>query len=259
MKEKQFNYVYLTTNLINGKQYVGDHSTNNLNDHYLGSGIYFDKAILKYGKENFSKQILEQFNTKECSFDAQEKYINEYNTLIPNGYNISPKGGSKYQGSCSEETKKKLSKIWKGRKHSEESKLKMGRPGRKHSEESKKKMSESQKGKIISEETKKKMSESHKGILKGRKASNETKNKLSKLRKGKPSPNKGKKMSEEAKLKISIAKKGKKLSEEHKKNISINNGMRNKGYLVSGERNGMYQKCIKKMLPTKVGANGDMV
>ena len=96
--EKKFNFVYLTTNLINGKQYVGDHASNDLDSwktkNYLGSGHYLYYAIKKYGRDNFKKEILEQYNTRQEAFDAQEKYINEYNTLVPNGYNISPKGGA---------------------------------------------------------------------------------------------------------------------------------------------------------------------
>ena len=47
MKEKKYNYVYITTNLENKKQYVGDHSTNNINDGYLGSGKILWKSIEK--------------------------------------------------------------------------------------------------------------------------------------------------------------------------------------------------------------------
>lgn len=48
-----YHIVYETTNLINGKIYRGVHSTNNINDGYLGSGIKFGRALKKYGKSNF--------------------------------------------------------------------------------------------------------------------------------------------------------------------------------------------------------------
>jgi hypothetical protein len=90
---KKFNYVYVTINLINGKRYIGDHSTDNLDDGYMGSGDLICEAFKKYGKENFKKEILQEFKTKRESFAAQEKYIIEYNTLEPNGYNLHRKGG----------------------------------------------------------------------------------------------------------------------------------------------------------------------
>lgn len=107
--EKKYNYVYITTNLINGKQYVGDHSSDKLNDNYIGSGKIIKSAIKTYGKENFKREILEYFANKQDAFDAQERYINEFNTLSPNGYNISPKGGGQVNGGISEETKKQIS------------------------------------------------------------------------------------------------------------------------------------------------------
>ena len=109
IKEKKYNYVYVTTNLIDGNQYIGDHSTNKLNDGYLGSGIILQKSIEKYGKENFEKNIIEFFDTKQEAFDAQGKWIDEYNTVRPYGYNISPKGGHQCNGGFNEETKKQIS------------------------------------------------------------------------------------------------------------------------------------------------------
>ena len=107
MEEKLFNFVYITTNSINGKRYVGDHATDDLNDGYLGSGIYFQNALNEYKAENFRREILELFSTKQEAFDAQQKYIDKYDTLKPNGYNLSPKGGLHVKGCHSEETKKK--------------------------------------------------------------------------------------------------------------------------------------------------------
>jgi len=93
-KYKKYNIVYITTNLINRKQYVGDHSTDNLNDKYLGSGKLIGKAIKKYGKENFTREILEECRTKSAAFQLQEKYIKKFNTQVPNGYNLNKSGGS---------------------------------------------------------------------------------------------------------------------------------------------------------------------
>lgn len=115
---KKYHYCYITTNLINGKQYVGDHSTNNLDDGYLGSGTGLKLAIKKYGKEKFKKEILEFLDNKNDAFDAQIGFINEYDTLAPNGYNISPHGGYGVNNSeLNESTKKKLSELRMGDKN----------------------------------------------------------------------------------------------------------------------------------------------
>ena len=57
--------IYETINILNGKRYIGKHATNNINDNYLGSGLYLNNAINKYGRENFSKKILFQFETED--------------------------------------------------------------------------------------------------------------------------------------------------------------------------------------------------
>lgn len=116
-----YHYVYIITNLVNGKQYVGDRSCKCLpeKDPYLGSGKYLKKSQIKYGFKKFKKEILELFETREEAYSSQEKYINNYNTLIPNGYNISPKGGLGVPDSFHhEETKMKIGKAHKGIKKS---------------------------------------------------------------------------------------------------------------------------------------------
>lgn len=81
--------IYLITNLTSGKQYVGRSKHNN--PEYFGSGTYLNKAIEKYGKENFKKEIL--IGSKEiASFEEQmlleSTCILSLNTLYPNGYNL---------------------------------------------------------------------------------------------------------------------------------------------------------------------------
>jgi len=112
------HYVYLTTNLITGQQYVGDHTINpNEKKYYLGSGTKIKEAVNEYGENNFFKEILEWFDTRKDACKAQEKYIRFYKTHISQGgYNISFTGGTSENGRHCEETKQKISLSNKTRK-----------------------------------------------------------------------------------------------------------------------------------------------
>lgn len=58
-KQKQYHYIYKTTNKITGRYYYGMHSTNDLHDGYLGSGKRLRYSINKYGENAHVKCILE--------------------------------------------------------------------------------------------------------------------------------------------------------------------------------------------------------
>ncbi len=86
--------IYKTTNIVNGKYYIGKHKTDNLNDGYLGSGKLLKRAIKKYGIENFVKEIL-----LEC-FSEEEMNLAERIMVVPDStnYNLCEggKGGWSY-------------------------------------------------------------------------------------------------------------------------------------------------------------------
>lgn len=69
--------IYKTTNSINGKIYVGYHETDNLNDDYLGSGKILKRAISKYGKEKFQKEILYVFPTRDEALLKEAEIVDE--------------------------------------------------------------------------------------------------------------------------------------------------------------------------------------
>jgi len=231
--------VYITNNLINNKQYIGDHTTKNINDSYLGSGLLIKKAIKKYGKENFQKEILKICKTKKEAFDKQKKYIKEYNTLIPNGYNISPKGGHNVKGCFSDESKKKISdslkKTYKNNPELAEN-IRRKITGRKLSEEIKKSLKgrkSHRKGLLLKEEYGDKSEEIRKKLKKPK--SKEHRKKLSEAKKGIP-------MSEETKRKISQTTKGNKIiSIETRKKLS--NSL--KGRIFSEETKNKMSKAKK--------------
>lgn len=175
MSERKFNFVYLTTNLIDGKQYVGEYSTDDMTcaktKNYIGSGVYIARSKKIHGRKNFIRKNLEFFPTKKAAFDAQEKYITQFHTLVPAGYNISPKGGLRINGCHSQETKDQISRSNKGKHskpiHSQEYKDHMSKRmegnfwnvGKTRSEELKKQIRDKTKNVKKSEETKKNMKE----------------------------------------------------------------------------------------------------
>ena len=88
----KYHYLYKITNKLNGKYYYGIHSTDNLNDGYMGSGKNICKAYKKYGKENFIKEYIEFFDNRNDLLNAEQQIVNEKMLLDNNCYNIIPGG-----------------------------------------------------------------------------------------------------------------------------------------------------------------------
>ena len=71
--------IYLTTNLVNGKKYIGKRQSSVFDVRYKGSGKYLKNAINKYGWDNFSCEVLEWCETIEDLVNAEKRYIAESN------------------------------------------------------------------------------------------------------------------------------------------------------------------------------------
>lgn len=191
---KPYGYIYETTNLINGNKYIGQKKSNKfLGNSYLGSGMIFVKAVNKYGKENFNVELICFCDTKKDLDAAERFYISQANAVKSSNYyniGIGGQGGELFKGHMHSEASRNLmsnkrkgkrtlpedfhqteyqkhcmrmmSKIdgnpMKGKKHTEETKLKMRLNhydcrkennsfyGKHHTEETKKRISETSKG-----------------------------------------------------------------------------------------------------------------
>jgi group I intron endonuclease len=203
-----YGFIYITTNLINGKRYLGQKKFYRNWKTYLGSGQAFKKAVKKYGEENFSKNII------YICYSADELDQIEYDLSVffnvvesDDWYNLKYGGRTMHGYSPSLETRAKISKANKGKPApnkgipmSEETKRKQSEAqsgdksswyGRHHTEESKIKIRESRIGTTATEETKVKMKKAQMGDKNhfyGKHHSEESKKKMSEAKQGTKSP-----------------------------------------------------------------------
>jgi hypothetical protein len=84
-------YTYKITNKINGKYYIGIHK-GDLEDDYMGSGILIKKAIKKYGKDSFKKDIIKIHSSLEEAWEHEKSIVTEETVEDPMCYNMH-KGG----------------------------------------------------------------------------------------------------------------------------------------------------------------------
>lgn len=109
-----YYFVYKTTNKLNDKYYIGQHRTECIDDGYLGSGKVFRKALKKYGKDNFYREILEFADSPETLNELEKKYITIDDIQSDNCYNQM--SGGKNGFIFSDETKRKISESQRGEK-----------------------------------------------------------------------------------------------------------------------------------------------
>lgn len=218
---RKYHFVYKTTCLVTGRYYIGLHSTDDLEDVYLGSGVRLGRSIAKHGKENHKREILEMFESREAASEGEKRLITPAMLKDQECLNCGPGGlGATDRPATKEETRQKLSEASKNYVRTKEwyEKVVATRKANgtnTHTEETKRRLSEIQTGKVLSEEHKLKIADS----LKGHEVSEETRKNLSKALKGNPKLQGSKVFSEEHKESIRAARIGKTHSEEAKANM----------------------------------------
>lgn len=183
-----YHYVYLITNIQTNEKYIGKHSTNNLQDGYLGSGVIIQKILSSKKRDCLKKEILQFYNSEEQAYIGQEQYIKQYNAVESDEFYNLCEGGRNHL--MTQDIKQKISK--------------------KAKERLKNKQNHPMYGKHFSEQSKQKIKETIKKNYEN----------------GYVNPNTGKKLTEEEKEKIRQFRLGTHLSEETKEKISISSKRR---------------------------------
>lgn len=196
-ENRKFHYIYKITR-FDGLYYIGLHSTDNLEDGYFGSGTRLAKSLAYHGKEKHSKEILEFLPSRKAVKDREAELVSESTLKDPLCMNLC-KGGQ--GGDFTDETREIIATAKRGKKLSEEHKLKVSEAlkGKKKPEGFGQTVAASLTGRNLSDEHRqacskghlgKKLSEEHRKAQgdgrRGKPRSEEAKRKLSEYMKGKP-------------------------------------------------------------------------
>ena len=177
-KQNKYHYIYKTTNVINVNYYIGMHSTDKLDDGYVGSGKRLWHSINYHGKDNFKVEILEYCKNREELSKREELIVNEQllNEDLCMNLIVGGQGGAggfkndehriKCQKAGREGVNKALkerfggdddwlskfnsyvsTEAWKNEEYRAQKMKDLDWTGKKHSKETKMKMSETMKGK----------------------------------------------------------------------------------------------------------------
>jgi hypothetical protein len=110
---KKYHYIYRTTCKVTGEYYIGIHSTDNLNDGYMGSGVLLKHSIKKHGVENHKHEILEFVSNRKMLSEVEKGVLTKEILEDIRCLNLKEGGDGGYMSS---EERRKIAKA-KKRKH----------------------------------------------------------------------------------------------------------------------------------------------
>ncbi len=178
-QRRKFHFIYKTTCVITGRYYVGMHSTDDMDDGYLGSGRFIVNSVRKHGKENHRREVLELLPTRE-ELRVREGQIVNADLLSDDSCMNLNLGGLTGDLKDPTSAREKMRRAKLGKHFPELSRAKKGKTtwmkGKRHTPEAIEKIKKNHVGmlgKTHSEETRRKMSEAIRVALARKKMTHE--------------------------------------------------------------------------------------
>lgn len=156
-------WVYLITNVKNGKRYVGI-TTVGVEKRWVRhiacaphTRRPLAHAIMHHGAHSFNVTTLEECCDKAELCKREQHWIAELGTRVPHGYNLTDGGEGMSGHTPSLETRRRMSTSHSGRRRSQSTRTKMSAAAKSRSSETRAKISRARSGRRLSDETRKKI------------------------------------------------------------------------------------------------------